>query len=214
MAIAYSLAPEFAAMMTTTSRSVLFSENVRQDASPYHPFPLFPLPGEREEGEGSWGEEVVRAFSWFRDARRPRGVGDNSLPAAADYRLFEKNDERTGNVYENKGYRQKVSANRRGGPCGRLGPPQGVPLQNPTNEPRMSMKIKHKDKRSGNGGVAAARHLRPLVAPRKGVNFKWGSKNAGEKKRPAWRSGPEEKKMNLMSVTYLFFLPAFFFAGI
>jgi len=37
------------------------SENLRQGPSPYHPFPLFPLPGEREEGEGSWGEGYSHA---------------------------------------------------------------------------------------------------------------------------------------------------------
>jgi len=34
----------------------------RQEETPHHftPSPLFPLPGEREEGEGSWGEGSLR----------------------------------------------------------------------------------------------------------------------------------------------------------
>jgi hypothetical protein len=36
--------------------------NVPNTPSPCHPLPLFPLPREREEGEGSWGEGFCRDY--------------------------------------------------------------------------------------------------------------------------------------------------------
>jgi hypothetical protein len=42
-----------------------------QDPLPSHPFPLFPLPGEREQGAGSWGEGSRRAFSYGFAGQRP-----------------------------------------------------------------------------------------------------------------------------------------------
>ena len=42
--------------MCRGAHSRVRSENLRRNPSPNHPLPLFPLPREREDGEGSYDE--------------------------------------------------------------------------------------------------------------------------------------------------------------
>jgi NAD(P)-dependent dehydrogenase (short-subunit alcohol dehydrogenase family) len=57
-----------------------------KNPSHYHPFPLFPLPREREEGEGSWGEGPNRTFGpepnrgeELDQRKRQRNMGEAKL---------------------------------------------------------------------------------------------------------------------------------------
>ena len=52
-------------------------ENCSQDPSPYHPFPLFPLPGEREEGRGELGRRRLNKGTLHYESR---GAAPESSP--------------------------------------------------------------------------------------------------------------------------------------
>jgi hypothetical protein len=70
-----------------TIRRIARSPEPTKLPSPCHPSPLFPLLGEREEGEGSWGEGSCRDYGSLGNANTgmlnsyclPGGAGE--LPA-------------------------------------------------------------------------------------------------------------------------------------